>query len=97
MDIYHTIIRPLVTEKTSHQSRISTETRGGAYSFEVHPDANKAQIRDAVEKIYDVKVASVRTSNRIGKARRFRTTVGHARHTKKAIVVLDPGSHIDLF
>ena len=97
MDIYHTIIRPLVTEKSSHQSRISTDDRGGAYSFEVHPEANKAQIRDAVEKIYNVKVSSVRTSNKIGKARRFRTTLGHARHTKKAIVVLDPGSHIDLF
>jgi large subunit ribosomal protein L23 len=97
MDIYHTIIRPLVTEKSSHQSRVTTDERGGAYSFEVHHNANKAEIRDAVEKIYGVKVISVRTSNKIGKARRFRTTVGHARHTKKAVVVLDPGSHIDLF
>ena len=97
MDIYHTIIRPLVTEKSSHQSRVTADDRGGAYSFEVHPLANKAQIRDAVEKIYGVKVLSVRTSNKTGKARRFRTTVGHPRHTKKAVVVLDANSHIDLF
>lgn len=97
MDIYHTIIRPLVTEKSSHQTRVTADDRGGSYSFEVHPLANKAQIRDAVEKIYGVKVMAVRTSNKIGKTRRFRTMVGHARHTKKAVVVLDPGSHIDLF
>ena len=62
MDIYHTIIRPLVTEKGTHQSQVSHEetrtrpARGGAYTFEVHPKANKAQIRQAIEKIYNVKV-----------------------------------------
>jgi large subunit ribosomal protein L23 len=103
MDIYHTIIRPLVTEKGTHQSQISHEAthsrpaRGGAYAFEVHAEANKAQIRQAIEKIYNVKVESVRTSNRTGKSRRYRYTVGKTRSWKKAVIVLHPDYHIDLF
>ncbi len=103
MDIYHTVVRPLVTEKGTHQSQVSHEAtrtrgaRGGAYSFEVHPEANKAQIRQAVEKIYNVKVQSVRTATRPGKRRRHRFTVGQTRSWKKAIVVLRPEYHIDLF
>ncbi len=97
MDIYHTIIRPLVTEKSTHQARQSGGATGGTYSFEVHPDANKVQIRDAVEKIYGVKVVDVRTSNRPGKPRRFRLRMGTTRHTKKAVVTVDKNSHIDLF
>jgi large subunit ribosomal protein L23 len=97
MDIYHTIVKPLVTEKSTHQTRQSTAEQGGAYSFEVHPEANKAQIRDAVEKIYGVRVLDVRTSTRQGKVRRFRYKFGRTRKMKKAIVVLDHDSHIDLF
>ena len=97
MDIYHTIIRPLVTEKSTHQSRSGSDQRGGAYSFEVHPDAKKSQIRDAISKIYGVKVLGVRTANHKGKLRRFRFKYGRTRATKKAIVVLDRDSHIDLF
>ncbi|NLX22358.1 MAG: 50S ribosomal protein L23 [Phycisphaerae bacterium] len=103
MDIYHTIIRPLVTEKGTHQSHVSHEetntrpARGGAYTFEVHPKASKPQIRQAVEKIYNVRVQSVRTSNRQGKRRRYRMTIGKTRGWKKAVVVLDPKYHIDLF
>ena len=103
MDIYHTIVRPLVTEKGTFQSRMSHEAsgsrpaRGGAYTFEVHPDATKPQIRGAIEKIYNVKVKSVRTSNRVGKPRRVRFKRGRTRGWKKAVVVLDPSFHIDLF
>jgi len=97
MDLYHTIIRPLVTEKTSHQTHAADERRGGAYTFEVHPEANKVQIRDAGQKIYGVKVLSVRTQNRQGKLRRFRLKMGRTRQMKKAVVVLHAGSHIDLF
>jgi large subunit ribosomal protein L23 len=103
MDIYHTIIRPMVTEKGTHQSQIPHEgsrtraARGGAFTFEVHPEANKAQIRQAIEKIYHVRVESVRTSNRIGKRRRVRFKMGETRHWKKAVVVLKPEYHIDLF
>lgn len=97
MDLYHVIIRPIVTEKSTHQASRATGGRGGAYSFEVHPDANKAQVRDAVQKLYGVKVLSVRTSNRQGKLRRFRWRWGRTKQTKKAVVVVDRDSHIDLF
>lgn len=103
MDIYHVIKRPLVTEKGTHQSRTShaaTRTRpgrGGSYSFEVHPQANKVEIRDAIEKIYGVRVAAVRTSTRKGKRRRYRFKYGVTRQWKKAVVVLEPEFHIDLF
>ncbi len=97
MDLYHVIIRPLVTEKSTHQSKRATADAGGTYSFEVHPDANKVQIKDAVEKVYRVKVVDVRTSNRPGKLRRFRLRLGRTRHTKKAIVTVDKDGHIDLF
>ena len=94
MDIYHTIVKPLVTEKTTHQSRQSFEAtrskadRGGTFSFEVHPEANKSQIKQAVEKIYGVRVLSVRTAIRRGKERRYRFKRGVTRHWKKAVVVL---------
>jgi large subunit ribosomal protein L23 len=103
MDIYHTIIRPLVTEKGTYQSQMSfpathsRPARGGAYAFEVHPKANKAQIRQAIEKIYNVKVESVRTSNRLGKRRRYRLNYGTTKSWKKAVIVLKPEHHIDLF
>lgn len=103
MDLYHVVKRPLVTEKGSHQSHQSHEAtrtmpaRGGAYAFEVHPEASKAMIRQAVEKIYGVKVREVRTSNRKGKRRRVRFKMGETRHWKKAVVVLHADSHIDLF
>jgi len=97
MDLYHIIIRPIVTEKSTHQAASSAKEHGGAYSFEVHPEANKAEIRDAVQKLYGVKVLSVRTSNKQGKLRRFRWRWGRTRKTKKAVVVVDRDSHIDLF
>ncbi len=103
MDIYQVIKRPLVTEKGTHQAAQSfsaTRThaaRGGSFAFEVHPDASKPAIREAIEKIYSVKVLSVRTANRLGKARRVRLTRGKTRAWKKAVVVLDANSHIDLF
>lgn len=98
MDIYHTIIRPLVTEKSTAQSG-GPDGSGGrsTYAFQVHADASKAQIRDAVEKIYNVKVLDVRTLNRLGKSRKFRFHVGHSAGMKKAYVTLDPSSRIDLF
>lgn len=97
MDIYNIIKKPLITEKGTFQSQRTFDGRGGAYSFEVHPLANKAQIRQAVEKIYNVKVLSVRTANRAGKPRRYRYKIGHTPAWKKAVVVLHPDYHIDLF
>ncbi len=97
MDIYHIVIRPLITEKSTYQAKQSAGEQGGTYSFEVHPEANKTEIKDAVEKIYRVKVVDVRTSSRPGKLRRFRYRVGRTRMTKKAVVTVDKDSHIDLF
>jgi large subunit ribosomal protein L23 len=91
-DIYNIVIRPLVTEKGTHQSQ-----RLNAYAFEVAAHANKAQIKQAVEHIYEVKVKEVRTAMRKGKRRRAGRTMGKTRHWKKAVVVLQPEFHIDLF
>lgn len=103
MDIYHIVKKPLVTEKGTHQSQQSHDAtrtrnaRGGSYSFEVHRDASKPMIRAAIEKIYNVKVLSVRTANRLGKRRRVRYKMGTTASWKKAVVVLHSDYHIDLF
>ena len=91
-DIYSVVVRPLVTEKGTFQSQALN-----AYAFEVAPEANKAQIKQAIEKIYEVKVIQVRTAARKGKPRRTGYRWGTTRHWKKAIVVLHPDHHIDLF
>ena len=91
-DIYGIIVRPLVTEKGTYQSE-----KLNAYAFEVSPGANKTQIKQAIEKIYDVKVTEVRTANRKGKRRRVRYKIGKTRDWKKAVVVLRADYHIDLF
>ena len=68
------------------------------YTFVVRPDANKTQIKIAVEKVFGVKVLSVNTLNRIGKRKRSRTGDGKRRNTKRAIVTLSPESRtIDVF
>jgi large subunit ribosomal protein L23 len=97
MDIYRTIIRPIITEKSTRQTQRHTKRHGGAYSFEVHGEASKAQIRDAVEKVYGVKVVDVRTSIKHARVRRNRYGFIAGAHTKKAVVVLNKDSHIDLF
>jgi large subunit ribosomal protein L23 len=91
-DIHSTIIRPLITEKSTHQS----QTRN-AYAFQVAADANKSQIKQAVEKIYEVKVRAVRTANRKGKRRRAGYRYGLTSQWKKAVVILHSDYHIDLF
>ncbi len=92
MDDYNIIIRPLVTEQGMHFA----STRN-AYSFEVNRGANKIQIRQAIEKLYNVKVENVRTANCIGKNRRRGRNIGKTRSWKKAVVVLHEDYHIDLF
>ncbi len=67
------------------------------YTFLVHPDANKTEIKIAVEKIFDVKVTGVNTINRKGKARRTRFGMGKRKDTKRAIVSLADGDRIDIF
>jgi large subunit ribosomal protein L23 len=92
MDNINVIVKPLVTEKTTHQQN----TRN-AYAFQVAASANKHQIKQAVEKIYDVKVVDVRTLVRKGKPRRTRTGETHGSDWKRAIVVLAENSRIELF
>lgn len=92
MDDYSVIIRPLVTEQGMHFAN----TRG-AYSFEVNKKANKIQIRNAVERLYNVKVDKVRTANQRGKFRRRGRNHGMTSSWKKAVVYLGSDYHIDLF
>jgi large subunit ribosomal protein L23 len=68
----------------------------GKYTFLVDPRANKTEIRDAVEKVFGVKVESVNTLNRQGKKRRTRAGVGKRKDTKRAVVTLKDGT-IDIF
>ena len=91
-EVYNVIVRPLITEKGTHQSQALN-----AYAFAVAPEANKAQIKRAVEKIYDVKVLQVRTATRKGKPRRTGLRWGKTSHWKKAVVVLHADHRIDLF
>jgi len=88
----HVILRPLVTEKGMHRAN-----RNNAYSFEVATEATKADIRRAVEELFNVKVAKVAVQNRRGKVRRGRVRKIVTKPWKKAIVTLSPDSKINLF
>ena len=92
MDDYNIIVKPLVTEQGMHFANAK-----GAYSFEVNKKANKIQIKNAIERIYNVKVDEVRTANYKGKPRSRGRTMGMTASWKKAVVVLKPDFHIDLF
>ncbi|MDB5291111.1 MAG: rplW [Phycisphaerales bacterium] len=92
MDKTNIIIKPLVTEKSTHQQN----TRN-AYAFQVTRSATKPEIKKAVEKLYEVKVVDVRTMNRKGKPRRSRFKMSHTSDWKRAIVVLAENSRIELF
>lgn len=88
--LYQTIVRPLVTEASS----IAFQERG-EYVFEVHPDANKFEIKQAIQQLFDVKVTGVWTSNQRGKARRVGKTAGKRPNWKKAVVTLREGDVIE--
>ncbi len=92
MDDYSVIVRPIVTEQGMHFANVK-----GAYSFEVNKMANKTEIKNAVERIYGVKVEKVRTANRVGKRRRKGRVMGTTSAWKKAVVYLEGEHHIDLF
>ena len=89
MNVYEVIKRPLITEK-GHTKREAERT----LAFEVHPDANKIQIKQAVETVFRVKVESVRTSVFSGKLRRRGRFSGYASDWKKAYVRLAAGSKV---
>jgi large subunit ribosomal protein L23 len=92
MDPYQVVIKPLITEKGTAQNEGLNQ-----YAFQVHMRANKEQIRQAVEQIYEVRVLKVRTMKRRGKVRRYRYTRGRTAGMKKAVVTLHADDHIDLF
>jgi len=67
------------------------------YTFLVHPDANKTQIKIAIQQIFDVRVLTVNTANREGKRKRTRNGFGQRKSTKRAMVKLADGDRIDAF
>ncbi|CAB4872111.1 MAG: 50S ribosomal protein L23 [Actinomycetes bacterium] len=91
MDATQVIIRPIVSEK----SFVLAEA--GRYTFRVHPDAHKTQIRQAVEELFNVGVVQVHTANVRGKPKRRGFSVGTRRSWKKAIVTVREGERIPIF
>lgn len=84
------IIKPVVSEKSYNL------IDNGKYTFVVDPRSNKTEIKQAIEVIFGVKVASVNTLNRVGKTRRTKFGLGKRKDEKRAIVTLKSGS-IDIF
>jgi large subunit ribosomal protein L23 len=91
MDATQVIIRPVVSEKSYVLANV------GKYTFRVHPDANKTQIRQAVEELFDVDVVKVRTMSVKSKPKRRGYTAGRTRAWKKAVVEVKPGQSIPIF
>jgi large subunit ribosomal protein L23 len=92
MDMYRVIEKPLVTEKGSCML-----ASGNWVVFRVHTEANKIQIREAVQKIFDVKVLHVNTQVVQGKRKRFGKSMGESKTWKKAMVQLQEGEKIEIF
>ena len=90
------LIKPIITEKMTAQAE-----KLSRYGFIVSKEANKLEIKDAVEKMYNVKVASVNTQQYIGKVKTRNTTrgmaVGRVNRNKKAVVTLKQGELIDFY
>ncbi len=89
-NIYDIIITPLLTEKGT---RLAASSQ---YVFQVRPWANKLQVKQAVEKIYKVKVRSIRTLNFRGKQKKIRIQSGYKADWKKAVVTLEKGQKIEI-
>ena len=91
-NIYDVLVRPLVTEKSSAQKAESNQV-----VFEVAKQANKIEIKSAVEKMFETKVENVRTMVMRGKDKRIGKSMGRRKNWKKAIVTLAEGADIDIF
>ncbi len=89
---YDTIIRPLVTEKTTMQKDDYNQ-----YSFEISPKANRVDVRKAIEAIFDVNVKGVSIMNVKGKVKQRGRIVGKRKNWKKAVVALNAGDRIEFF
>lgn len=92
MNVYDVIKKPHITEKTTVE-----KDNKNVVSFVVHRDANKVEIRSAVEQLFKVKVDDVRTTIVAGKVKRVGRTAGKRSNWKKAYVTLKEGSSIDFF
>lgn len=92
MNALDVVLRPMITEKAT---ALGGENK---YMFEVRREANKTQIKEAVQKGFDVKVTAVNVMNMKGKPRRVRgNRIKHRPDWKKAVVTLAPGDKIELF
>lgn len=89
---YDIIRRPIITEKTNIQKEQSNQV-----TFEVDPRANRIEVQRAIEKIFNVKVANIRTMHVRGKVKRRGRILGKRRDWKKAVVTLMPGERIEFF
>jgi large subunit ribosomal protein L23 len=89
-ELYDIIVAPVITEKSTLASE------NNQVVFKVAPHATKPQIKEAVERLFNVKVDAVNTLNRKGKLKRFRGIQGRQNSIKKAIVTLQEGSSIDV-
>ena len=90
-DLTRVIVRPVVTEKSTDMGE------SDKYVFEVASDANKNEVKQAVEKFFGVKVLDVHTMNMHGKPKRLGRHMGRRKDWKKAIVTVQSGDKIDLF
>jgi large subunit ribosomal protein L23 len=92
ISVWDVLRKPRITEKGTVLGEQSK------YVFEVHPDANKIQIKQAVEQAWpNVKVTAVNTMNVVGKSRRWRRHSAQLPDWKKAVVTLEPGQRIEFF
>ncbi len=91
-DMYRVIVRPIITEKSTLQRETNNKV-----TFEVHPSANKKEIKEAIEKIFKVTVLKVQTMQQLGKPKRVGRNAGRTRNWKKAIATLKPGNNIEFF
>ena len=91
-DLRQVLKRPLITEKSTLAKELSNQL-----VFEVDTAANKVEIRQAVEKVFNVKVLKVHTISYEGKKKRMGRQMGRRRHWKKAYVTLAPGHTVEFF
>ncbi len=91
MDAGQVIIRPVVSEKSYALATV------GKYTFRVHPDAHKTQIKQAIEELFSVGVLAVRTSSVPSKPKRRGYTAGRTRQWKKAVIQVREGDSIPIF
>jgi len=92
MEMYDIVKRYVITEKST-----IAKDEGNKYIFEVDRRANKIEIKQAVEKLFKVKVVDVRVMNMVGKKKRMGRILGKKRDWKKAIVTLASGNSIEIF